>query len=389
MFSTALTRKDWTFLLVLFITEFARGAFYLSFLPLYAVNYLGLSVTTAGFAVSAHYMCETVSKTIAGWYFDRTGRPVLIGGLLLSLLALLLMKNWPVPAVLVPASALFGLGVSPIWLGTMSEVAPVHAPDRASRIGLVFSAWLTGAGSGLVSVNFILQRGYEQAFWLIILLWMISLGATVLLMPGTSSSSPVKSGSLFDSLSYMAGNRMLTRILLPGMFLQTFSAGMLLPILPLFARNQLGLDSTQYGLLLMVGGGTAVVFFIPLGWLVERIGLKALLSTGFGLSTLSLGLLAASHSAKTAFPLAALLGFSYALVLPAWNSLLARVIPPNRQATGWGLFATIEGLGVAVGPALGSLIAHVTGNMTTLLFTTAILCCIALFYTFYPLEKLY
>lgn len=387
MFPTTLSRKDWVLLLVLFITEFARGAFYLSFLPIYAVNFLGLSVTAAGFAVSAHYMTETVSKTAAGWYFDRTGRPVLIGGLLLSLLSLIIMKTWPLPAVLVLASALFGLGVSPVWLGVLSEVAPVDSPDRASRIGMVFSAWLAGAGSGLVSVNFILHRGYETAFWVIIILWLVSLTATWLFLPDVIPATATKYSGLMESLCCLAGNTVMTRVLIPGMFLQTFSAGMLLPVLPLFARNQLGLNSTQYGLLLSAGGGTAVICFLLLGWLVNRVMLKSLLATGFGLSALSIGLLANSHSARSAFFLATLLGFSYALVLPAWNSLLARVIPPERQATGWGLFATVEGLGVAIGPALGSLVAHSMGNMATLLLTTVILSGIALFYIFYPLEK--
>ncbi|OAT81823.1 MFS transporter [Desulfotomaculum copahuensis] len=389
MLSISLSRKDWVLLLVLFVTEFARGAFYLSFLPIYAVNFLGLSVTAAGFAVSAHYMTETISKTAAGWYFDRSGRPVLLCGLLLSLFSLLLMKTWPLPAVLVLASALFGLGVSPVWLGVISEVAPVDSPDRASRIGMVFSAWLSGAGCGFVSVNFILHRGFETAFWMIILLWLVSLTATWLFLPNTTASPPagIKFGGLLESLSCLAGKNGLMRVLIPGMFLQTFSAGMLLPVLPLFARNQLGLDSAQYGLLLTAGGGTAVICFMLLGWLVNRVMLKALLAAGFGLSATALGLLANTHSAGSAFFLAALLGFSYALVLPAWNSLLARVIPPDRQATGWGLFATVEGLGVAVGPALGSLVAHSLGNMATLLFTTIILSGIAVFYIFYPLEN--
>lgn len=376
-------------LTILFITEFARGAFFLTFLPLYAVKYLGLSITAVGFAVSAHYFAETAFKTAAGWQLDRAGRPVMLIGLITSLASLLVMKLWPLPTILVVTSALFGLGISPVWLGVMSEVAPVQIPDRPNRIGLVFAAWLAGAGSGLVSVNFILHRGYELAFSLIIVLWVVSLTLTWLVLSVGGRRRSHNDLGIISALRRLTTNPAVTKILIPGMFLQTFSAGLLLPVLPLFAQNQLGLSSGQYGLLLLAGGGTTILCLIPMGLVIGRLALKGLLAAGFGLSALSLALLATCHSPKSAFPLAILLGLSYGLVLPAWNSLLAKVIPPERQATGWGVFATIEGLGVAIGPALGSLVARGVGTNAPIVLATVVLLSLSLFYTFYPLEKFF
>ncbi|RKO67471.1 MFS transporter [Desulfofundulus salinus] len=387
MLSANLTRQEWTMLVILFITEFARGAFFLSFLPIYAVKHLGLSITAAGFAVSAHYFTETASKTAAGWYFDRTGRPVLLIGLITGLASLMAMKLWPLPVILVGASALFGLGMSPVWLGVMSEVAPVEMPARANRIGLVFAAWLTGAGAGLVAVNFILHRGFEPAFSLIIILWLVSVVLTLFILPSRGRREKQTRQGIFHSLARLATNPAVTRILIPGMFLQTFCAGLLLPVLPLFAQNQLGLSYNQYGLLLLTGGGAAVLGLLPMGVVVGRLTLNSLLAAGFGLSALCLGLFTASHGPHSAFPLAILLGLSYAVILPAWNTLLARVIPPERQATGWGVFATVEGLGAAIGPALGSLVARYAGITAPIMLATLVLLTIALFYTFYPLEK--
>ncbi|MGB9903923.1 MAG: MFS transporter, partial [Desulfotomaculales bacterium] len=108
-------RKEASLLLLLFLTEFARGAFFFTFLPFWTVNYLGFSVTVVGFAVSAQYLTETLFKTFAGWQFDRLGKPVLVGGLTLSFLSLLALKQWPAPAVLVACAGLFGLGFSPLW----------------------------------------------------------------------------------------------------------------------------------------------------------------------------------------------------------------------------------------------------------------------------------
>ena len=382
-----LKRQEWVLLAILFATEYARGAFFLSFLPVYAVRHLGLSITAAGLAVTAHYLTETIFKTAAGWHFDRLGRPVLLIGLLTGLFSLLTMKLWPLPPVLAIASALWGLGMSPVWLGVMSEVAPVDLPGRNKRIGLVFAAWLGGSGAGLVTVNFILHQGVNVAFSAIILVWLASLILTLFILPAGVGHRAQTARGVILSLARMAASPAVLGILIPGMFLQTFCAGLLLPVLPLFVQNQLGLSYNQYGLLLLTGGGTALIAFLPMGMLLGYTALKNFLAAGFGLCAVSLGLLAASHNPHSAFILAALVGFSYAIILPAWNTLLARIIPPDQQATGWGLFATVEGLGAAIGPALGSLVARYAGISAPILLSTFLLIIIAIFYIFYPLEK--
>jgi hypothetical protein len=62
-----LRRGEAGLLFLLFLIEFARGAFFFTFLPFWVVNYLGFSVPIAGFAISTNYLAETLSKTIAGW----------------------------------------------------------------------------------------------------------------------------------------------------------------------------------------------------------------------------------------------------------------------------------------------------------------------------------
>lgn len=385
-----LGRQETGLLFLLFITEYARSAFFFTFLPFWVVNHLGFPVTIAGFAISAQYLAETGFKTFAGWKFDRLGRPVLVGGLILSFFSLLLFKCWPVPPVMIVTAGLFGLGFSPLWPGVISKVAPVEMFNRATRISMVFAAWLAGAGSGMVSVNFIMARNYDFVFWLVIILWFFALFLAWLatdrnnVAPGPTR--PVQD-NILQALKKLATNKITISILFPGMFFQTLAAGLLLPVLPLFVQHHLHLNHNQYGLLLMTGGVTAIVSLLPLGYLADRVALKVLLSAGFGLSSLLLAYLATRSTAAGAFVLAACLGFAYAMILPAWNSLLAKIIPADSQAMGWGLFATIEGLGITIGPALGSLVARSVGMPATLLTTTGVLLVAACFYFFYPLER--
>lgn len=377
-------------MLVLFLMEFTRGAFFLTFLPLYAVNYLGISVAAAGLAISAHYLIETIFKGAAGWQLDRRGNSVLLLGLLLGLIALVVMKLYPSTMVLMIGSAFFGLGASPVWLAVISGVAPVQLKGRAARMGIVFGVWLAGGGGGPVVINFFITRNYDLAFWFLIFLWGCALVFTAMLLPRMEGKAGSKSGFSFQKeLARIAENPAVRKILLPGMFFQTLAAGLLVPLLPLYAQNIIGLSPNQYALLLMAGGAAAAISFLPAGRLADRIQLKTILGTGFGMTAVSLALFTTAREASSAYLLAALLGFSYAVVLPAWNNLLARVISPERQAFGWGVFATVEGLGIAVGPALGGIVAKTLGLSAALMMSTAVLGCMSFFYFLYPVEKLF
>jgi MFS family permease len=384
------TKRDFGLLLILFLVEFIRGAFFLTFLPLYAVNYLGISLATAGLAVSAHYLFETIFKSTAGWQLDQRGIWIVHIGLLLGLAAMLLMRFQPATYVLMSASALLGLAVSPIWLAVMSRVAPVQSEGRATRVGVVFTVWLGGAGGGPVAINFFMSNDYGHAFWLLIGLWVLAILIAAITL--RNSGKDVISRSSFSfrkEVAKLARNPAVQKILLPGMFLQTLSGGLLLPLLPVYAQGQLGLSSNQYAFLLLAGGAAAGLSLLPMGYLADRLKLKPLLCVGFAMTALSLALFSRATEMASIFILAGMIGFSYAIILPAWNNLLAKVISPEGQATGWGVFSTIEGAGIAIGPTLGGLLAHFYGFQAVLLLCILLLGTMACFYFIYPLEKLY
>ncbi len=382
------SKKELGLILVLLLMEFTRGAFFLTFLPLYAVNYLGITVAAAGLAVSVHYLTETLFKGAAGWQLDRKGYPVLLLGLLIGLAALLLMKSSDSPVVLALGSASFGLGVSPVWLAVISGVAPVQLKERATRMGLVFAVWLLGGGGGPVVINFFISRDYSLAFWLLIVLWGCALAVALLMIPLKERKTDDSAGfSFWKEIALMAQNQAVKKILLPGMFLQTMTGGILLPLLPLYAQDKLGLNPNQYALLLLAGGAAAAVSFLPMGRLADFLRLKTLLGCGFAMSAISLAFFSIARDPSGAYLLAALVGFSYAVVLPAWNNLLAKVIPPDRQATGWGVFSTVEGMGIAAGPALGGLLASNFGISSALTVSTVLLALMSCFYFIYPVEK--
>ncbi|MCR8641249.1 MFS transporter [Paenibacillus sp. N1-5-1-14] len=375
--------------LLLFIIEFVRGAFLVSFLPVYGVNELGFSKTIIGVAVSVHYVVDTTVKLFAGYFLDRFSmKLVVIVGLITSLVGLVLLYSPTQEWILILASALFGVGITPLWLVCLTRVTE---DKRAQQMGALYTVWLVGLGSGPVVINLFIDRGFLLTYWILVGLWAI---CTLLafFMPKLEGSSIPKTLPMRKQVELLWQRLRKMKLMLPGMILQTAAAGMLLPILPNFASHALGLSYTEYSYVLTAGGAMTVLLLVPMGKLSDRFGKKWFLVLGFGGFSLGLLGLTFSTSLIASILLAAFIGLSYSAVLPAWNALLAGHVPKEQQGMGWGLFSSIEGIGVVIGPVIGGWLAQQFSDTLTIGISSLILGGIAIFYlvlstSFYQEEK--
>ncbi|WP_035102363.1 MFS transporter [Aneurinibacillus terranovensis] len=369
---------------ILFLVEFVRGAFLITFLPLYAADVLGFSVSVVGVAVTAHYFADTAVKSIFGYLLDRFPfRFIVQVGLFLSFLGLLFIPYIHQSWLLIIASTVFGIGISPVWIVCLSKV---NEDNRAAQMGFLYTFWLVGLGLGPVVLNFFMDKSYRLSLWILIGLWaigwLLSLGIRNDKVEKVTMVPVKKQMKMFlERLKTM-------RTLLPGMVLQTTAAGMLVPILPTFAASHLGLTHSQYSYILIVGGVCAVIGLVPMGRLSDAWGWKWFLVIGFGMLAFGLFFLTFQFALYSIFILAGVLGLSYSAVLPAWNALLSHHIPQGQEGLGWGIFSSVEGIGVIIGPVLGGWIADRFSESLTVQLSALFLGGIALFYCFLPLSLL-
>jgi MFS family permease len=295
---------------------------------------------------------------------------------------LLLMHNVHQLWQLVTAAGLFGVGISPIWLICLSKIGP---DQRAAHMGVLYTCWLCGLGSGPVVINFLIDKSYNLAFWIMVCLWVLG-WIFSLLISNKKQFTPVQI-TIQTQISMLWERLRSMKTLLPGMILQTASAGMLVPILPGFAAKFLGLHYSQYSYVLIAGGALTVIFLVPMGKLSDRWGRKWFLLLGFGGFSVSLYFLTWATTLWQALLLAGILGFSYAAVLPAWNAILANQVPKGQEGLGWGLFSSIEGIGVIIGPVLGGWIADLYNEKVTVWMSALLLGFIMVYYLFVPPER--
>lgn len=363
---------------ILFLENFVRGAVLVSLLPIYGAQKLGLSLDIIGIAITAHYLTDTALKIVIGYFLDRFPiRLVVQVGLFISFAGLFTLQFADVPWLFIVAAAIYGIGMSPIWIVCLTSVD--DQKQRGGQMGYWYSIWLVGLGAGPVVCNVLLD--YNSVFTYNLLIGLYLLSWVLSLFMKKRPPLAIRKVPFRKQLLVLRGRLRKMKLLLPGMVLQTMGASMLVPVLPDFTTKQLGFSGLQYSILLTAGGLFAVGGLVPMGKLSDRLsGKKRFLIIGFGCMAILLALLAFRPPIWYCFIIAMLLGLSYAAILPSWNALLGTYVPPKQEGFGWGILSTVEGIGVMAGPVAGGLIGSSFGTPSVVWVSAVLFALICIYY---------
>ncbi|OAS13578.1 MFS transporter [Paenibacillus oryzisoli] len=367
-------------LIIMFVVEFVKGALLITVLPVYMTTSLGASAFVIGWSLAAQYIGDNVLRTPVGWIIDRLGyRVTMLTGVLLTFLSVIIMAISTEYVWMIVGCSLLGFGTAPLWPCVITGTTEVAGDEgKATIMSVVYMAWLSGVGLGPVVINFFVgENNYAFAFKLLI--GCMTLVVLVALMLPRKQKVNVKPEEhkvvhksqevhktsrmqrVFAYLSEVRRSMSISPLMFPAMFAQTFALGILTPILTLYAKEILRLSSFQYSLFLVAGGAVTVIFLVPMGKMVDRLGIRPFLLIGFSLSAAALLLFTYVKSMSILYILVALLGVGYAFIIPSWNALIASAIPPEKRGAVWGFFLTIEGCGMIVGPIVSGKLWDVYG----------------------------
>jgi DHA1 family multidrug resistance protein-like MFS transporter len=381
-------------LFIMFVVEFVKGALLLTILPVYMTTVLGASAYIIGWTLSVQYIGDNLLRTPVGWLIDTIGyRISMLSGVLLTFISVVLIATTSSYEWTILACALLGFGTAPLWPCVITGATEV-AGDKAKGtiMSVVYVAWLLGVGLGPVVINFFIKDDDYSFSFRLLIGCMTAVVLVALMLPkrpklresakekgeqelwadapanATTGAAGKDPGAAALNQSPLvpfqakwqerAANywrelkqsMSVSPLLFPAMFAQTFALGILTPILTLYAREVLHLSSYQYSLFLIIGGAITIIFLIPVGKWVDHAGVRWFLTIGFFISSATLIGFTYVQSLPILYGLVAALGLGYALIIPAWNALIASAIPKDKRGAVWGFFLTIEGLGMIVGP---------------------------------------
>lgn len=366
---------------LVFLVEFMKGSLLVAILPVYMGEALGLSAGIIGLAFSLQYFGDNAFRAPAGWLAERLGyRGTMSTALLFTLAAIIMLSVLREPVWLIAACLLLGLGTSPLWPCVMTGTTEMSGPNNSNgaAMGTLEIASMGGTGVGPLVMNFAMAyygHSYGMVF-LILIGCSIVLLLVALMLPGSNKSAvaeglersaaascdgakkqkhPLWQG-VKETINTLKTKLNVNPLIYPALFLQSFVIGLISPVLTLYARTDLGISPNLYSALLIAGGGVTVLALIPCGKLVDRWGTKYFLHIGFLLAGITLLFFSTVQAIPLVFVAVALIGLGYALILPAWNTFLARLIPESERATVWGFFLTLQGSGMVIGPLVSGVL---------------------------------
>ena len=351
-----MTPRNETGLLALTIAlvEFVHGALLLVLLPTMLTIRFGWAMGTTGAAVSTYFFSEVALKLLAGWMVDRIGtRKMLLWGFWIYAGAFTWLvfatHTWEVFVAL----AAMGAGASPLWPAALTRLTRGAAPKVGGELGRVFSTWFLGGGLGIAVATLVSRAEHPISLRLFALPLLAAaiIALRITPEPGELRAAPRPSPrrALAEMLRSLV---MLAASLVP----QIIAAGILIPIVVPYLELVRGLDQQELLLLLLLGPGMGLALMTRAGHLGDRLGWRQTYALALGSVAVLLLLI---PFCGTLWLLAldfAGIGVGYAFVLPAWNSILVRLLPQDVRGAGLGFAMTIEGMGGVVGPLIGGLL---------------------------------
>lgn len=359
-------------------------------LPLHLTERLGASVKLVGAVVAAFALVETVLKTAWGSVADRLGRrPMIIGGLVVSSVAPMIMAVLRTAWLFVPLRLIDGAGSSALWPAASAIIADTTPPSRrATAMGALNMFFLAGLASGPALGLFVVgfSGSYTAGFYLASLVLLAAalvaavtlrgLGATHLLPPANGAEigyHVVAPNPHLDEMVDGARRSPLLLVMLVVAFVQMFGAGLLAPILVIYAKRVVGLSEHAMGTLFLILMLSIAAASLPSGRLADQWGKMRSVSWGMVLASAGMWILPLSPRVTVLATGAVLLGISYALSTPAWHALVSELAPPGRTGLAMGASQTAQGLGLVLGPLLGGVLWDEFGHRAPFLGAAALL----------------
>ncbi len=159
-------------------------------------------------------------------------------------------------------------------------------------------------------------------------------------------------------------------ILFAGLFVVMMGFGIIIPILPLYAKH-LGASSLHLGMIMATFSFFQFIFAPIWGTLSDRIGRKPVLMIGLVGYMVSHIINGFAGSVAMLFLARALGGILSSAVLPTALAFISDVTGEHERGTGMGVFGAAMGAGVIFGPSIGGFVSHLSHSFRTPFFVAA------------------
>jgi MFS family permease len=340
-------------LIVVFVVTTGMGMVW-SILAVYATS-LGASTAMVGLVFAMFGGARLAVSFPAGIASERFGRRILMlmGLLLLGVSSLVAIAVTSIP-LLVATLLVQGVGQAVYITTAMAAIADLSTPEGRIRDMAAFQGASTigisiGPGIGGIAAG---TWGYGAPF---LLQGVLSLIAVILLLSivpqdgGRSQPTPAPSAVTAyrrPSLQAMA----VLAFLAYGVFFTRIGANWVL--MPLIAKQTLGMSLTGIGVLLTVGALANLAVLPAVDRATKRFGRLAIVVAAVMATLVALFLIGDAASAVLVFLGAILLGMTTGFLAPILSAYAIDAAPAGGVGAAMGMLRTVIDLSIITGPAI-------------------------------------
>ena len=351
-------------LLISMIAANIGGNMYGPLLPLY-VQQLGASIEQIGLFFTLAMIAPLLFQILGGWLSDSIGRvqAIAIGSLagLVGYLTFVIAPSWGWLLLAMVGLSAAGAFVGPSFQALVAEES--REETRGRVFGIVQSSFLVVGVIGAPLGGFLADRvGFRWMFAVAAGLYALATIIRVLMArklravttgPRTAPSFSNLKASLATLIGLIAAGGILTWIFISdGVIDVSFS--MVGNLYPLYFNNIIGISKTQLGLLGAVASLVTMAVTTFSGILSDKAGERVGIVLGYIFIIAALLIMVNVSSFSLLILAWGLLGLGQALIGPAYNSLISKVVPANRRGIAFGFFSTSVGIISLPSPYIGT-----------------------------------
>lgn len=330
-------------------------------LPLYVLS-IGGTLAESAMIIGLQGIGMMIADLPAGLLLSRLGdKRMMLGAVIITSIALLLMALFPFMSVLTPAALLLGLARGSWLVGRISFVTDAVAPGERGRV-MSLSAGTIRLGNvigPLFAGILIAAQGYQVTLSVLMFMSLLVVLFVFLWVPYTKPhgqdghSVVVLRDALIDNRKVFltAGVASLALMLVRA------SRALLLPL----TGAALMLDETSIGMAISIGAVVDTLLFYPAGSLMDRIGRKPMFIASLITLGLSISLLPFAVGLWSLILIAALMGLGNGVSAGVIMTVGSDLAPKINRGGFIGIWRLLSDVGATSGPLIIGLMVKLSG----------------------------
>lgn len=311
--------------------------------------------------MGAFMLTEALFRPSLGALSDRIGRkPLMLAGPAIGIFTSIATIYVTNPILMIGLRAIDGIGLAAFWPAAFAAIGDaVEEHSRGTAMSVLNGTGMAGIALGMLLGGMAndLTRSLTGAFYFVSITFFLTVAIGYFVFPHEIDAHRKKHAEqhIPDKKEVEGAIKLVPDMIVLSVIV--FAAiGMLMPIVKLYAFDQLGMSETQFGVLVAPVAAVLGLLAFPIGRLGDKWGKMVSVCYGMLLCTVSMWLIAIMKSIIVMAGASALLGIGFALAFPTWMAVISLAAPAERRGQVMGAVGLAQGIGALIGVEIAPII---------------------------------